>query len=194
MKQKGSILLPTIIIVSFIGVMGYFFYEKSKPLTVIPTTKLTETATDSVSTSPLKEFNGEKYSLTYPTSWDTAVIGENKNSRIVAPKEIVDKIKQMQGGFGGGTFLTLTINTDVEDPIWKTSENWIVTSEPIKIDNISGTKYNISVIQDGPGYSVGDKITSVVVNYKDKYTKIDLLDQKYKDIYDQILSSFEFTK
>lgn len=200
MKQKGSVLLPVIIITSFLGVIGFLFYQntqlpsQNQAQSESPTPKLTTKTTNPDLTSEWIKFNNDTYTIKYPDSWDTAVIGDNSSSRMVAPKEIIDKVKQAKGGFGGGTFLTITINTNAEKPVWETSEYWTVTNEQINIDGVSATKYNISVIQDGPGFSSGDKITSVVVKYNGKYTKIELLDQKYKDIYNQILATFKLVK
>jgi hypothetical protein len=97
------------------------------------------------------------------------------------------------GKFWSGTFLVLTLNIKTEVVERKSNEYEQVTSKPISINNINGTKFDINIIQDEPGFNKGDKITSVVVKKDDIYIQIDLLDQTYKDIFDQILSTFKFT-
>jgi hypothetical protein len=144
-------------------------------------------------TADWKTYSNTVFSFKYPAAWDTLMVGEDPGKALmVAPKEKVDKVRQMTGGFGGGIFLTLTISMRSTPPDWKTEESWNVTSEPIVVDGITGTKYTVNVVQSLPGLSEGDRITSVVLKKDATYIQIDLLDKTYETMYDQILSTFKF--
>jgi hypothetical protein len=201
MRQKGNVLIIVIIIISLLGTVGYLYFKNTQLQknvgdnalqSATPSGDKTEPSKTSDPTAEWNKFTNEDYSFKYPLNWDTCIIGENSNSRMVGPKDDVDKVRNMKGGFGGGTFLTFTITTLTEKPVWETDEYWTVTSAPFKVGGLDATKYNISVIQDGPGFSTGDKITSVLVKRNDKFFQLELLKQMYKDIYDQIVSSFKF--
>ena len=199
-KNNLVVILLSVLLLISISVSIFFALQTQKlakqlsQLQVQPTSIPAPSATAD-STSNWKTYSNTGYSFKYPIEWDTYSLGEEgaKSTLMIAPKEKVDKVRQIPGGFGGGTFLTLTINTKSEPPVWKTDEYWQVTSEPIKVGGIDGTKYNVNVIQDLPGLSKGDKIISIVVKNNSTYIQIDLLDQTYKEIFDQILSTFRFT-
>lgn len=210
-KQSNFlIVLLSVLLTIAILSTGFFAYQTQKlvkELTLLRTQPLLVSTTEPTvepvaiegsevdSTASWKTYTNKVFSFKYPVLWDTFMVGENTGSTLmVAPKEKVDKVKQIDGGFGGGTFLTLTINTKSEPPVWKTDEYWQVTSEPINVGGEVGTKYNINVIQDLPGLAKGDTTTSVVVKSGGTYVQIDLLDQTYKDEFNQILSTFKFIK
>lgn len=209
MRQKGFVqIIVIVLLLVFVGGVAYYFGVKKGNIEPVPTqsttsdkidTPISTTSTTKPTTNPTVNWktytnSQNKFSFKYPASWDTYPLGESNqvSTLMVAPQEKVDKVKQMQGGFGGGIFLALTISIKTKPPVWETDENWQVTSQPIEIGGVSGTKYNINVIQDMPGLSKGDKTISVVVKNNEKYIQIDLLDQTYKDIFDQILSTFKF--
>lgn len=201
MRQKGFVLFPLVIIVVLLGAVGYLVYQNTQlqkssgnlnSTSVTPSGNLAKSSSTPDPTAEWETFNNGVYYFKYPITWDTCLIGENMDYYMVGPKEKVDKVRPMKGGFGGGTFLTLTIGTSTEQPAWTTDENWKVASEPIEVNGVSGTKYSVSVLQDGPGFSAGDKITNVVLKHDDKFIQIELLDQTYQDIYEQILSTFKF--
>jgi predicted small lipoprotein YifL len=189
------ILLFFLVTLAAAGYYGYLYWQETNKKAPSPTTEPTPVETTDP-TADWKTYTNTKYgySFKHPSSWDTYTIGESaEGTLIIGPQEKVDKVRQMQGNFGGGTFLVLTLNIKTEVVERKSNEYEQVTSKPISINNINGTKFDINIIQDEPGFNKGDKITSVVVKKDDIYIQIDLLDQTYKDIFDQILSTFKFT-
>lgn len=204
-KNNFLVILLSILLVISCLIAGFFAYQTQKlakelqeiksQKSVIPTpTPLVFSEPTTDPTVDWKTYSNKLFTFKYPSSWDTHMIGENANSTImVAPKEKVDTVKQISGGFGGGTFLTLTISTKIEPPKWTSDEYWIVTSQEIIIDGLVGTKYDIDVIQDLPGLAKGDKTISIVIKKDTTYIQIDLLDKSYKTEFNQILSTFKFT-
>jgi len=206
-KSKSWLLILLIILVILLsfGTAGFFAYKyvqlKNQAPTVTPTPLVSPKPTVEVGspmpdeTADWKTYSNTVFSFKYPVSWDTHMVGEDPGKTLmVAPKEKVDKVKQMTGGFGGGIFLTLTIGMRSTPPDWKTEESWNVTNEPIVVDGITGTKYTVNVVQDVPGLSEGDRITSVVLKKDATYIQIDLLDKTYDTIYSRILSTFKLTQ
>jgi hypothetical protein len=206
-NQKGFV--PVIIIIlAMVGFVGVYYFGTFKTKNVVVNSTATPNvsvfSTPSVTSKPLitsqiakwKTYSNKVFTFKYPVEWDTIEIGDNASSNstiIVAPKEQVEKVKQIQGGFGGGKFLTLTINTGSEPPLWKTDDYWVVKNESITVGNKNGIKYNINVIKSLPGLEMGDKMTSVVIESNKVYYQIDLLDYTYLTEFDQILSTFKFT-
>lgn len=140
-----------------------------------------------------KNFNNESFSFYYPGNWDIHAFGTGPESAImVAPVAEIQKVKDLNGGFSGGSFLTLTVNKQKEVPVWQTDAFWKVTDEPTTLAGSNAVKFTMEILQDGPGFSKGDTITSVVTKKGDYYIKFDLLDKKQKEVYDKILSTVVF--
>jgi hypothetical protein len=206
-KSKKTIFTSLVILVVLIslGAAGFFAYKYVQLRNQIPAVTPTPTPFSTPTPDPTadlsrdevlrdwKTYSNTVFSFKYPAVWDTFMVGEDPGKALmVAPKEKVDKVRQMTGGFGGGIFLTLTISMKSTPPDWKTEESWNVTNEPIVVDGITGTKYTVNVVQSLPGLSEGDRITSVVLKKDATYIQIELLDKTYDTIYSQILSTFRF--
>ena len=132
------------------------------------------------------------FTFKYPLDWDTLELGQNKETLMVAPKIQVDTFRDKPGGFGGGSFLTFTINKHTQNPAIKTDEFQEVSQENVLLGNEPAIKYNVLIIQDEPGFSKGSKVVSIVVKHEGVFLKFDLLDQQYSDTFNQILSTFKF--
>jgi hypothetical protein len=197
--KKGSSITKVALIFFLVAVFvaaGYFLWTKyfsGSKVEITPSPIVVATSFPTPDpTADWKIYTSKIFSFKYPVSWDTYIIGENTASTLmVAPLERVNSMKQTEA-MGGSNILTLTITTKPDAPTWKTDEYWQVISEPISVGDIDGTKYTINVIQDLPGFSKGDTITSVVIKNESTYFQIDLLDQAYVEIYDQILSTVNF--
>ena len=200
---------PKIILITFLGlilisglVFAYIQINKNQTtkqqnltqIEVDQTNSPTELNQNLGPLSDWKNYSNDWYSFKYPQSYDTYAMEEiSETAVMVAPKEIVDEAKQSKLGFNDAKFPPLLINVFSKMIIPQNDQYWQVTSEPITIGGVTGTIYYKVALQGMKGVSKGDKITSVVVNYKNAYIKIELLDQKLKEAYDQILSTFTFT-
>lgn len=67
-----------------------------------------------------------------------------------------------------------------------------VTSKEIVVNGITAVRHTIEFDYNAPYISKGDIIEVVIVRQGTKSYSITLSDQKYKDIFDQILSTFRF--
>lgn len=193
-KNKLIPILLIILILTVLGVGGMFAYKNFfvKAPTPTPTPVSTPEPTPDP-TADWKTYSNKLFSFKYPPTWDTYLMGENvETALMVAPKEKVDGVKQMEA-FGGGSFLTLVINTSIKPFEFKSDEYQSVSSKPITVGGINGTVYSTDIIQDMQGFSKGNKITTVDVKVDNTYISIGLLDQEYKETYDQILSTFTIT-
>ena len=156
-------------------------YDLGNPLNPDPTTNW-QTYQD----------NKNGFSFKYPSNWNTLQLGQNQETLMIAPKEDIDSVKNIQGGFGGGDFLRITLNTMDQPPTWKSDEFMQVTSQPAEVNSLPATQYNISVIQNAPGFNKGAQITSIVLEKNKQYFQIDLLDPTHKETFSQILQTFQF--
>ena len=195
-----KIILLIMLLLILLGVGGTYFSLNSKPKplpagrqanpispTSVPTPTPDPTANWKTYTS-----TESAYSFKYPNDWDTQKVGEK--DLMIAPKEIVEQVRNTKGGFGGGVFLTLMIHED-----YKPSSNWFnsdetkqVTSADFIVANSPATKYILKFTADVPGTPLGSIITDVVTEKNGKSYAIELLDSSRKQVYDQILSTFKF--
>ena len=140
-----------------------------------------------------KTYSNEIFSFRYPPTWDTHIVGQlPSHALMVAPQEKIDDVKKIQGGFGGGKFLTFTIDYRDAPPDIKTNEYQTVTTESIVVGGVTGTKYNVDIIQDSPGVEKGDKVITIIVKVNNVYINADLLDMNYLNEFNQIISTFKF--
>jgi hypothetical protein len=199
-KKSSPLMVVAIILIilAVLSVVVYVFGSKfinPKPVST-PTPIAVVTPTPD-STANWKTYTDQinNYSFKYPDGWETYVItGGTNDTLMVAPKAQVDKVKNTQGSFGGGQFLTMTINiTPSKLSIPQNDEFQQVTSEAAKIDGVDALRYSTNIIQDMPGFSAGDRIISVRLNLINKsYMDIGLVDSSYQDVFNQILSTFKF--
>lgn len=215
-NQKGLLaqagFVPVIIVlVVLIGFVGVYYLGRLNPkkevsnptsspvATVIDTSKPT-VPTTKPTTDPManwKTYKNNKFSFKYLNDWDVYApqIEGNALSLYIGPQEIINEIKTLfgRGGFGGGKSLTFTISEVDNMPVYQSDEFQNVTIRKTQVGGANTTKFETNVIQDMQGFNKGDKIETNVIPLADKYVVISLLDYQYKNIYDQILSTFKFT-
>jgi hypothetical protein len=145
--------------------------------------------------------NNDKFSLKYPSNWDTFDFG---NSTVFGPKNLISRnIKQLNdpeiGALIGGK--ALPVKVDVEsvdgffiysDDTFVSDENKEVTQKDVLIANKLATQYTLTYKSEEPYISVGDVIIVSIVENNDRKYAIALLDPQYENIFNQILSTFLF--
>jgi hypothetical protein len=135
------------------------------------------------------------YTFKYPPTWDTHNL--DTNLLMVAPQDRINELRKISGGFGGGKFLTITIqerNTPYPNNYFKSDNTKQVAQKKLRIDNASAVEYVTTYTNTpGPGIAKGDVITTVIVTYKNKQYSLELLDKSHKQTFDQILATFKFT-
>ncbi|MEK7100281.1 MAG: hypothetical protein AAB872_00550 [Patescibacteria group bacterium] len=195
-NQKGFI--PIIIILVVLIVFVSSFYLKTLKLKSITIASPSPTSVaDPVGN--LKTYDDQigHFTFKYPKQWDTLVLCEKTEDPIlmVAPQGIIDEIKKGPTcGFGTGKVLTLTIYTRSFENIIRSDDYTSVTNTSIKIDGKDATRYDSVVTKDLGPMQKGDRNMSVTIKKSgSEYLEIVLLDQKYVNVFDQIISTFEFT-
>lgn len=202
---KKSPLVPFLIstIVILLGAGGFFAFQyfNSSPTPPTPSPNLSQTP--SPTTTPITtpaptenpysdwlSYTDDQLGLTfkYPPTWDFHYLDNSAPSIMVAPKDIIEKIKNAPGGFGGGPFLTMVISLHDYEPINQTDELSSVVSKSATINSKAATLYTTTFLQDGPGFETGQVITDYVLQQNNKYLKISLLDPSQKSTLDQIVS------
>lgn len=218
-KQSNFLtILLSVLLLLAVSVAGFFAYQTQKLVselrikneelriatTVTPEPTIEPVATNSAgaatdSTANWKTYTNNEYGFkfNYLEGWEVyAPVVEGGVLRLYAgPELIVNEIKRLfasADGFGGGKFLTFTISEVEVEPVYNSDEYSSTKMSQIKIAGVDASKYETDVIQDMQGFSKGDKIESVVIPFRSNYLVISLLDYKYKDEFDQILSTFKF--
>jgi hypothetical protein len=188
------ILSFTTIIATLIA--AFFYFQNTQLRNVLqknlPSPTPTATLSETAGWKTYTDSNNE-YSFKYPSNWNTLNI--NNNSLMVAPQADIDQVSKMVkagGGFGGGDFLIMLINKNEKKPSITTDEYQTVIESSVNISSIEALKYEITFLQNGPGFEKGKKHFSVVIPTSEKYLSIDLVEQKYLDTYNLILSTFKF--
>lgn len=137
-----------------------------------------------------------EYTFKYPNSWNTLKIGEDNETLMIAPQKSIDEVRDIQGGFGGGPFLIMTVNyTDKTEPRAPFSDEFqIVTAQEYNLGNKIANKYEIQVIKNSPLGEVGSKLVTIISEGNEGNLVVNLHDQAYRNYFDQILSTFQFTE
>lgn len=197
-----STALFAVLVLSTVGIGAYFLGKnQNKPASTVqtsPTPDLNREPTGSLpagrqgtATASWQTYTNTQYgySFKYPNDWDIA----GEKTLFVAPQSTIDEIKKIEGGFGGGKGLVSTINVYTEKPQIPISDEYQnVTEESVIIGGKQATKYTIQVIKPSPVGNVGDKIINIIIPNNNYYLDYSLLDEKYKPVFDQILSTFRF--
>jgi len=200
-----AILLSVLLLITLL-ISGYLFLQVQKlskqlaqlqvqvQATPIPSPAEVSSPTPDPTANWKTYTNDEfKFSLKYPNSWDIKMLGSNNSKTlIIAPQDIIAKLPD--GGFGGGSFLTLSINFyDQPQSIPKSDKSWLIGQvSSTTIDYKPAQRYTAQVLQDFPGFAKGDLVDTVIVKNNDLYFKIDFMKKEYKTIFNQILSTFKF--
>lgn len=193
----GGIILLLLVV---IGVLAMQMNTSSQPIQTPPPPDIPTppaTLTPSPTTDPTagwETYTGGGYAFRYPNDWGTLNLGQNSETLMVAPQESIHQVSQMvqTGGFGGGSFLIMLIN-ETDDATVESDEFQKVNSQPYLLDGKEAIKYELEVIQESPLGAVGDRLVDVRIPHNERFLSIDLVDYKYLTIYNQILSTFEFT-
>lgn len=199
--QKGfSSVIILIIILLSAGIVGAYYFGKlsnkstqSPPSqtqtpqpTLIPQPTSTSDETTNWKTYTSNEYG---YSFRYPNDWDAIVKG---TSLIIAPQSIIADIKKIPGGFGGGKGLVSALYVNKERVPTKSDEFQQVSSTQITIDGKNATLHVVTVTQESPLGKPGDQVIQIEIPFDKGFIEYELVDTKYRSIYDQILSTFKF--
>jgi hypothetical protein len=204
-QEKTKSNFSLVLILSFTTIIatliaGFFYFqnmqlrtELSKKIEVASTPTPTATPDETTNWKTYTDTK-DKFSFKYPGDWDTLNI--NETTLMVAPQKDIDGVRKMVesgGGFGGGDFLIMIVSTLDEDPEIISDEYQNVKESETLLSTIKSQKYEITFLQDGPGFEKDKKHVSILTPVGTKYLKIDLLEQKYQETYDLITKSFEIT-
>lgn len=198
MRQKGFAPILILLVLLGVGLMAYFgyLYNPSTQPTPVPTSSSIPTTITSATPDPTENWktytdkNGE-FIFRYPNDWGILDVG---GALMVGPLPDVEKVNKMvnRGGFGGGKFLISLINIHDVEPEPISSEYSTIMKSTFQIDGKTANLYQSTQLLDSPGASKGDISTSLVIPLKNRYFYYSLLDQVYKQTFDQILSTFKF--
>ena len=144
------------------------------------------------------------FEIKYPQSWNFYKFQENDIA--FGPKELIQANRERlenpnTGAMIGGKAWPVEIEP-LNDTLYfygGNSEPFIsddqrkVSSEEVIIDGIHAVRYTIVFNYEAPYISKGDTIEVVIIEKGSKTYSITLSDQRYRDIYDQILSTFQLT-
>ena len=194
--KKGLKLLLIVLITIILGIVGYkYILPKLTPIsTPSPAPLPTFTPTTQPSPNPSDEvtyYTNNKYGVSFihPSSWGIKDLG---NTLVIAPKETIKTIPD--GDFGGGSFLTMTISlldTPYEPLITDEFAN-VETNELMKIGGKNAEHFTVTVLEEGPGFKIGEVYQIYRLQNENNYYNITLLLIEYKEIFNEILSSLEF--
>ncbi|MCX6705191.1 MAG: hypothetical protein NT162_02540, partial [Candidatus Woesebacteria bacterium] len=134
----------------------------------------------------------------YPNDWGVLDLG---GPLMIAPSSDIENVRKMKkdDNFEGGKFLIslLTVYNDVYNHEVVSDEYTKVSKTSIQIDNKIADRYESVYLKDTPNgeYVKGDMGITVIIPLKSRLLIEYLLaDQKYSKIFDQILSTFQFTQ
>lgn len=206
-SQKTPIIwiLSSVALSLLFLLVGFFIGKKTTQPTLInmnneaaPQVILSPTqkpvGTPVVTPKPLtqKKYKNAQYSFTYPTDWGVQDVSVNGNTTLmVAPLSVIEKLPK--GNFGGGNFLTILIQSSTAKTYTqrKSDEYFSIQESAKKVGNQGVMEYVSIALQDMPGTQKGDRVLGDVFLQQNGYVEVQLLDQKYLDIFHQIVSSME---
>ncbi|KKQ29846.1 MAG: hypothetical protein US43_C0001G0002 [Candidatus Levybacteria bacterium GW2011_GWA1_37_16] len=142
--------------------------------------------------------NQNIFTFKYPSDWDVAQLSSLAlPTLIVAPKTNIDALRKVNFQVGGGKQSVISItgsSTSGPIPFVYTSDSTkSVAKRLVVISGFNATEYTSTYIADLPGISLGDVIINNVVDVGSRAYSIGLNDISYKDMYDQIISTFKFS-
>lgn len=190
-KTDWKLLLIVVILATIVG--GGILWCTMKQETLV--TQLPEIRILKDETANWKTYRSEEYGveLKYPLDWNIGQPPEFKETLIVAPKSIIEEMNKIQWATGGGIFLTISINKSTERPTFESDEyTRVVEEKPVVVGNSPATEYTALQLIDLPGIPKDSVTISIVAEIGETFYKIELLDNQYRDIFNQILSNFKF--
>lgn len=208
MTQRGFISIILIVLVLAGAVAGYIYFNQKIP-SIFPSKP--ETSVTPTPIIPDEKANWKTYILPsnfevkYPQTWDYYKYGFEIIDVTFGPKELIEENRKRLenpeiAALIGGKAWPVEINL-LRGDLYLYSSNEVsfvsdsqkkVTSKEITINGLKAVRYTIEFNYDAPYISNGDVIEVVVVKKNSKSYSITLSDQKYKNYFDQILSSFKF--
>ena len=198
-KQEKKRVKPFIIvlIVIILGIVGYtYLIPKLTKVTFTPSPTPLPTSVPTIQPSPnpsdeITYYTNEKYGVSFihPSNWGIKDLGQ---TLIIAPEETIKTIPN--GGFEGGSFLTMTISlSDVPyEPLETDEYTSFEKKESMTVGGKSAKHFTATVLEDGPGFGIGEIYQIIRLQNGNNYYNITLLLSEYKEIFDEILSSLEF--
>jgi len=199
-RQKGFAPIIILLAIGGLGLLVYFgaFYKSPSQTSFQEPSSSSPVPTTSASPDPTenwKTYTDEvgEFLFRYPNDWGILDVG---GALMLAPLPDVEKVSEMAkgGGFGGGKFLISLINIYEVEPSLISSEYSTVVKSTVEIDGKTAYLYESTQLLEAPGASKGDIHTSIVIPLKNRYFYYSLLDEVYKQTFDQILSTFKFTE
>ena len=203
MKNKAFSSILIILIVTFVvGLLTIFYFLGNQnsgiELTNVLNPPSTPTSTsDQDETADWQTYRDEEYGIEfkYPLDWSVGQSPNSKESLLIAPESIIKGLNEIEWATGGSITLGMTINKDVERPEIKSDEySQLIKEDIIFVDNRATTEYTTLQTIDLPGVLEGSVIVSVVIQSGEVFYKIDFLDNQYRELFNQILSTFKFIK
>ncbi|MBI2268027.1 MAG: hypothetical protein HYU80_01105 [Candidatus Blackburnbacteria bacterium] len=196
--QRGFAAFVLLFVVLLVGVgAGAYYYGKgSLKLPVVapqvsPSSEISTPSSTTDETVNWKVYMDQRYgfSFKYPSDWDTTNLG---TSLVVAPQSVVDGIKKIAGGFGGGKGLVSSLYVNKQRVPTKSDGFQKVSSTQIVVGGKNATLHTITVTQASPLGESGERVIQVEIPFEKGFVEYELLDTRYRSIYDQILSTFKF--
>lgn len=196
-RSKVPFIVGGVLILLLVAGGAYYLGMKNNGKPVQQTSELTSQVV-SQPTQPTDETANWKtytdakngFSFKYPNDWDTYPFS---GIMIIAPQDVVASAKKLQGGVDGGKWMVSDLQVKQSSSTFTSDAYQSIVPSKITVGGKEGTLYTITVTKPSPLGEVGDKVLTVEVSVNGKFIQYDLLDAKYQSVFNQILSTFQFT-
>lgn len=141
--------------------------------------------------------------LKYPNDWAIVHLKDAINGAIVIdPQPAADDLQKRTaqgGGFGLDKHSAviqvygLPNNTDINS-LSKSNTYQTVTKQNIIVGGQSAIQYKITFLTQVSSNLAGDTVYMTVISHQGEIIALQVADTQYKQVYDQILSTFQFTQ
>jgi len=165
---------------------------------VFPTTIITS---QPISSGQVYSSAVNNYSFQYPLDWQAVIISSSNQDVVVVPNSLAPALKaDIQKGEDGVCHpyypieITDVTNQSQTDRFANTNYQ-VVTQSPISISGINAKEYSVNMNFKPCDFDTG-KSQSIIVSHNGKIFSIDLNPSDvtaYKQVFDQLVSSFKFT-
>jgi len=202
--NNSLVFIMSILLIVTVAIAGLFYFQiqkLSKELSQYQTLVSPAPIATTYPTADWKTYTNTKYnfSFKYPSDWE--ILDRFGGPIMIAPivdTENVNKTFEenvLEGGYDGGKQLISLLSITQGGGTPSSGQYWEIIKTSIQIDSKTADKYTSTNIKDTPNgkFVKGDINTTVLIQLIDDYV-IDytLMDQRYTQTYDQILSTFKF--
>lgn len=148
-------------------------------------------------TANWKTFTNDKfgYSFKYPSDWEV-IRAMNTWTQVQLSRKISETEARQKNLPNSGGFFVVDVSINYNKftrPDTTPSSSWITEVTNLTVSGVQANKYRTTFTQSiRPGVNPGDGETTVMMSHNGIDFALLLRDNRYQDIFDQILSTFKF--